>query len=265
MNRAAKLVLDFADSLPGPYGHERSIKFDQKCSAGQRFLVTFPSVALEMGADLAGLLQQLNCPSNLPVDDLIRDRAILHLGVEGSGTSAICKLYAEDADTIRQLWSETRLPQEPVPVHRSLKWRLDTDQWVATDYDWLPCQQSDQLLGFVRQYVPDSLPLLRLLLAQVPADCPVSHLQLLRVTEAQNPRLSLDLNLYDSQLSVSVLLEVLRQLNSEDPYGSLLLSGLSQLNGIADQLLGHLAFGVARDGSRFITVYYGVEERGSFS
>ncbi|MAZ86577.1 MAG: hypothetical protein CL693_02940 [Cellvibrionaceae bacterium] len=262
---AAKRILDFADALPGPYGYERSIKISPTGAARNRFLVTFPAVALDMGIDLHALLKQLQCPLQAPVTALIEGRAILHLGIEQSDSATICKLYAEDADRVRELWDSPSLPAEPIPLHRSLKWQLGEPSWVATDYDWLPCETREQLMAHAQYCLPDAAPVLQQLVLLASAKCPVRNLQLLRVSEAGNSRLSLDFNVYDSAMTVSVLRDLSHRITSKDPYGGLLNSAAAKLENIADLTLGHIALGVGRDGERFVTIYYGVEERGGFS
>ena len=262
----AKSILDFADSLPGPYGYERSIKICDAGVFGGRFLVTFPALALEMGADLTGLLQRLQCPRSAPVSQLLKRGSILHLGLEQQREKVVCKLYAEDAARIRELWEREPLPSGgEYPVHRSIKWQSGGSAWVETDYDWLPCTTQSELLMRGAECLPEAIPLLSELLARVPSSCPVSHLQLLRVSERGNPRLSLDLNLYDAQLLVSSLCEVSEKLAPKDPFALLLASSLPALEGIAEEVLGHVAVGVGRDGERFSTIYYGACERGGFN
>ena len=262
----AKSVLDFADSLPGPYGYESSIKLSRNKVSDRRFLVTFPSVALDMGANLSALLQRLHCPVQAPIDQLIKGRSILHLGVEESDNGTVCKLYAEDADRVRDLWQLDCLPtDENIPVHRALKWKLDSSWIVATDYDWLPCESRDQLIERSRAYLPEAIPLIEGLLELIPANCLIRNLQLLRVSEEENPRLSLDLNLYDAAMNVSALHALSKRLPAGDPYGALLGSAANSLGNIEDRILGHIALGTGREGESFITVYYGVQERGGFS
>ena len=263
---AAKSVLDFADSLPGPYGYERSIKFTRSGVFDRRFLVTFPAVAIEMGADLSGLLNGLRCPSVAAVDALLKRGSILHLGIEEGQSTSVCKFYVEDADRIRDLWEQESLPHDgEFPVHRSIKWQLGASSWVETEYDWLPAFTEAGLLQRAGDCLPEAVPLLQQILTQVPSECPVNHLQLLRVTEAGNPRLSLDLNLYDAQLKLSSLRDVSASLAATDAFALLLSSALATLDAIGHELLGHIALGIGRDGESFLTLYYGVCERGAFN
>lgn len=263
---AAKSVLDFAESLPGPYGYERSIKFTRSGVFDSRFLVTFPAVAIEMGADLSGLLHRLRCPSVAAAEALLKRGSILHLGVEEGQSASVCKFYVEDADRIRDLWEQESLPDDgEFAVHRSIKWQLGASSWVETKYDWLPATTEKGLLQRASVCLPEAVPLLQQILTQVPSACPMGNLQLLRVSEASNPRLSLDLNLYDAQMRVSSLRDVSSSLLATDAFASLLKSSMAALDTIGNELLGHVAFGVGRDGENFLTVYYGVCERGGFN
>lgn len=255
----AKSILDFADALPGPYGFERSIKFSSGVAYANRFLISFPSVALRMGADLSSLLVQLKLPSGTAWQDLIAGKDVLHLGVEGGDQVSTCKLYAENAAEVRALW-ETSLPVgETIAVHRALKWRAGDTHAVSTDYDWLPCSCEADLISQVEHYTPFALALYQALLALVRGRCDINDLQLLRVSEASEGRLSLDLNLYEANLTVT---DAIPSILAYLPDMAVVAGDLLALQG--DQSLGHIAAGVGRDGLPFLTVYYGAHERGSF-
>jgi tryptophan 7-halogenase len=265
---AAQAILHFADGLPGPYGYEPSIKFIGGQVLSHRFLITFPKIALEMGADLTGLLQVLVFPvaDHGRLQALLDAGDVIHLGFEQEPAGFVCKLYVEASRRTRELWELKSLPDlEPVSVHKAIKWRKGADQCIETAYDWLPCSSTDLLIQQISVLSGGVLGgeacigALTQLLALATGNAPVSDLQLMSVSESHGPRRSFDLNLYDSGLLVSDSIPLLVDIFVD-------LAGLHVLtNGdIKGQALGHIAGGMGRDGTTFLTVYYGAEERGAF-
>ncbi len=257
---AANHILDFADALPGPYGFERSCKFTPAGVNRQRFLVTFPKLALELGADLNGLLERLAFPASHCPPDLLNQGDILHLGVDGNELSSdICKLYVEDAARVRQLWQAGDMPvTEAVPLHRAIKWIPGRGTAVETEYHWLPCYSVDDVLTQVQRYTPEFTEGFAALLALAVRHCAVADLQLLRVSERQGQRLSLDLNLYDAQLTMAQIWPRLQAFEAQ-------VASLAQdSDWTGEEIVGHLACGKERSGDLFVTLYYGACERGGF-
>jgi hypothetical protein len=80
---------------------------------------------------------------------------------------------------------------------------------------------------------------------------------LMEVDEPGNPRRSCDLNVYDAELrmrDISDLLETaLTDFAVPKPQARLVFDRA------ADRALGHLSAGVGRDGQEFVTIYFGVE------
>ncbi|BFM14260.1 hypothetical protein R50073_04430 [Maricurvus nonylphenolicus] len=263
---AASAILKFAEALPGPYGYEASIKFIGAELFQHRFLITFPKIAMQHGADLHGLLRSLSFPQSSfsELERLLDEGDMLHLGFEQEAQHFLCKLYVEDARKIREIWAAdaASLPKQ-VRVHRALKWRSDSEQCIATEYDWLPCCSTDQLISCIQSLCEGvSASVLRQLLDVAAVEAPLEDLQLLRVSEPNSPRQSFDLNLYDAQLRVASVETLLPQLFESGVPG---LLSMEALNPIRDRLMGHIAAGVSRSGERFLTVYYGAEQRGSFA
>lgn len=265
-NAAADVIRHFADSLPGPYGYESSVKFTGDAVALHRFLVTFPTVALTLGADLVALLTQLQFPAaDLPrLQHMLSAGDVIHLGFEAEAHGYLCKVYVEAAQRTRHLWAAADLPEGvAVNVHRALKWRPTDAHCVETHYDWLPCRSAQNLIGHMQQLCDWlSEQALTELLAPVLARVPVIDLQLLRVSEPGNKRQSFDLNCYDAELCVADLEPWLMAPVMLDKLNSLLQ--LRELD-LGRQSLGHVAAGIARSGQPFLTVYYGGCEKGSFT
>lgn len=266
--QAAKAIEAFAVALPGPYGFENSLKITASNINQRRFLISFPAMALSLGVDLSGLLKVLQIPERADIASLLNGKDIVHLGVEASGATSVCKLYGESAERIRQLWdapAETHSSHKNLTVHRALKWTAGSQVLVHSDYDWLPCTNTAQLLEQVNLYVAEFSALVEVLSKK--ARCPVSDLHLLRVTETEQGRLSLDLNVYDGQLTVQALLNVVQGLAENSFIDQLIRNAdtIKVLKAIATESLGHVAAGLGRDGKMFLSVYYGAQERGDYS
>ncbi|MGH1371328.1 MAG: hypothetical protein ACRBBW_04775 [Cellvibrionaceae bacterium] len=271
--QAAKAIESFAADLPGPYGYERSIKITSSGINQNRFLISFPTVALSCGVDLTGLLAQLRLPAQANVDSLLHLTDIVHLGVEASASTCVCKLYGENAALMRRLWDEpldesnlqgseqSSVLEDLVKVHRALKWELGSPLLIYSDYDWLPANDASQLLAHIKHFSGDFLPVVEALLPKV--HCPISDLHLLRVSEAKQGRLSLDLNLYDSGLTVQSFIDVLQK-SIPNSLASSVKAETEAFASVASEALGHIAIGVGRDKDRFLSIYFGAQERGEF-
>ncbi|MBQ0721033.1 MAG: hypothetical protein KBT88_03610 [Gammaproteobacteria bacterium] len=265
-------MLSFADKLPGPYGFERSIKFIGSQIFRDRFLLSFPKVALSMGADFDCLLSELSfpAPASQGLQALLAEGDILHLGFEGETSAYVCKLYVENAQRIRQLWDSPLSSAgntDTINVHRALKWwpcHSPEVSLVEAHYDWLPCADQQALLAGISDLCPReakrALVDLLLLAAQ---KVPARDLQLLQVSEPGSVRKSFDLNLYDACLALadvqSILTEMLVACGAEPESVNKTLSPL------AHETLGHIAGGVTRNGQSFLSIYFGGAERGSFN
>lgn len=261
----AEAITSFAESLPGPYGYESSIKFVGGEVFTDRFLVTFPKLALELGAELPALLQQLSFPVTAygAWAQLLSDGDMIHLGFEAESDSFICKLYVESTQRTRALWQSDNLPDlEPIPVHRALKWRQGAEDCFKTAYDWLPCSSKSQLTTQIQSLCGGlNKASVDTLVSLVAGRAPIGDLQLLRVSEPGSARQSFDLNVYDARLQIADVVPLLEHLFMEPVLGLHALSG----NDIKGKSLGHIAAGVSRDNKPFLTIYYGGGERGSFS
>ncbi len=275
--QAAEAITAFAEALPGPYGYESSIKFIGDQVYVDRFLVTFPKMALELGADLSGLLQKLSFPGAANIEqmanrktawkkewqELLDEGDMVHLGFEAESNSFMCKLYVESTQRTRALWQSDDLPDlKPVPVHRALKWRQAAGGCYRTAYDWLPCSSESQLTAQIEALCGGlNKKILDDLVALAAGRAPIGDLQLLRVSEPASHRQSFDLNFYDAQLRVADVVPLFERLFIAPVLGLHILTH----NEIKDQLLGHVAAGVSRENQPFLTVYYGGGERGGFS
>lgn len=265
---AAQAILHFADGLPGPYGYEPSVKFTGGQVVSHRFLITFPKIALEMGADLLGLLKRLEFPAvdHTGLQAMLGSGDIIHLGLEQESAGFVCKLYVEASKRTRELWELKSLPDlVPVSVHKALKWRQGAIQCIEAAYDWLPCSTIDLLSQKISELGGGALDdeacadRLTQLLTMATVNAHVCDLQLLSVSESHSSRQSFDLNLYDSGLLVSDVAPLLSEVFK-------ISAGLHVLTNkdIKGQALGHIAAGMGRDSAVFLTVYYGACERGAF-
>lgn len=256
----AQMLFQFAEGLAGPYGHEFSVKLSAAGVSRQRFLITFPAVALTMGADLQGLLAELSFPLLADLPEFLAGGDMLHLALEEAHSGRVLlKFYVEDAARARSLWERSdAATTEPVLVHRAWKWCPEAGGAAEARYHWLPCRTYPQLLAEIQRQLPDFGQLLTALVHNLQPRCPASDLHLLQVSDCDSSRLSLDLNVYDAGLQVSDVLPLLAAVNE--------ISGesVSALEAVASSSLGHVAAGLDGSGQPFYTVYYGAGERGGY-
>jgi hypothetical protein len=104
---------------------------------------------------------------------------------------------------------------------------------------------------------PTAAPIVNTVLQRAAALVPVKQLQYLEVGEADNDRHSFDLNLYASGMCLGDLQGELAALRDHFQLRPGYFQAL--FDQIKSRRIGHIAGGIHRDGSEFITIYYGVE------
>ncbi len=98
------------------------------------------------------------------------------------------------------------------------------------------------------------------MLARACARIEVDKLFLMRVEEPGNARRSCDLNLYQADLCLRDMADLLTVLGDEFAIPRHQIKAL--LDRCGALALGHIAGGRGRDGAEFVTIYYGVEAHG---
>ena len=261
------VLATFAEALEVPYGFERSVKFSERQMLDDRFLMTVHKASLGKNPEntLHTLCQQLHAPAEAlaTILALLPEADIVHLGFEAESDTRLCKLYVEFAATVRAAVENGQI-KAPLLVHKALKWDVGNPQRHAvTDY-WLnPAKGAGYWLNELSTGDADKAQVLLSFIQQVlmlaAERVPEEELMCLEVSEPGNPRKSFDLNLYDTDMVLGDIRHLLEQL--ADALQIVPTKVERWLDSNAQQPLGHLSSGIARDGRPFATVYFGIEGR----
>jgi hypothetical protein len=79
----------------------------------------------------------------------------------------------------------------------------------------------------------------------------------MEVAEPDNPRRSYDINVYRAELHLGDIADLVGSVAADFAVPRPQVRALLERDGARD--LGHLSGGRGRDGSEFVTIYYGVE------
>jgi tryptophan halogenase len=256
--------MDAVKALGAPYGLERSAKISSGALFEDRFLVSLHRSAF--GADAGqGVLQvarKLGAPDAFlrAIAEAEAEADIVHLGYEG-GRHATCKLYLEYASQVQR--AQAQQADTPLLVHLAFKWMpAVAGRHAVTRYTWLPAHAHAELADWLHTLLagaPRALSCILELLARASGRAEADNLFLMQVEEPGNSRHSCDLNLYQADLHVRDIADVLGALGTElaVPREDM-VTFIDRCSALA---LGHIAGGLGRDGAEFVTVYYGVEAR----
>ena len=253
--------------LDSPYGYERSVKIIDARIYNERMLLSLHRDSLGGAPELrlGEMLGQLDFPTARTPDvlALLHRSDHVHFGYERYSTGFLYKCYLEDS---------TAFTGAGAGSHGG-------DSLVYTAFKWSPGNTRDPRTSYYIGYPSASLPEIReiiravyqypavpVVLAVVMGILDDPRLQdddnrpmVMTVTEADNPRLSFDLNLYDAEMQVRDMEDALLQVAG---YFELDLQAWREFyRHIAGYRLGHLAGGRDASGREFFTLYFGVEER----
>jgi tryptophan 7-halogenase len=258
--------MDVVKALGAPYGLERSCKFVAGALLEDRFLVSLHRTAFgaDAGVGIRQVARALDAPDALmeAIAEAQAEADIVHLGYEG-GVHATYKLYLEYAVRVRR--AQVEKADAPVLVHLAFKWVPEARKHEITRYTWLPARGRAEIAARVHALLAPAnasraLACVLALLSVACARTKAENLFLMEVEEPGNPRHSCDLNLYQADLQVRDIVDVVRALGMEFAIPHEAVTALlSRCGALA---LGHIAGGRGRDGGEFVTVYYGVEGHG---
>jgi tryptophan halogenase len=261
-----RLVENFGE----PFGLERSIKISRGSLDGERCLLSVGRSAFgEPPQDkLLDAARALRVPEPFAEElkTSVREADVIHFGYEGANGRAIYKIYCEYASSAHHAMAGANRAganAAPTLIHLAYKWSPDDpDSRAVTRYTWIPCRTGGEMENRLRILVPqDRAPnahqCIFSLLSRIFAVADPTEVMLMEVEEPGNPRRSCDLNVYDAQMRVHQVVDLIRAV----------ATGLSvpkqetetALESVANKMLGHLSAGVDRHGEEFVTVYFGVE------
>lgn len=262
---AAADLIRLVENFRAPFGLERSVKITQEGVDRERYLLSVGRAAFgEPPQDkLLEAARALRVPQPFAEElkTSVRDADVFHFGYEGANGRSIYKIYCEYASSARRAMAAANAA--PTLVHLAYKWSADNpDSRAVTRYTWVPCRTGVELENRLRTLVPqDRAPnahqCVFSLLSRVFAFADPAEISLMEVEEPGNPRRSCDLNLYDAQMRLHQVVDLIQEA----------AAGLSvpkrevqsAVESVTDKMLGHLSAGVDRHGKEFVTVYFGVE------
>ena len=258
-------LMNLVRGLAAPFGLERSVKIVPGALLEDRFLVSLHRSAF--GAAAADRLGQMGDALGAPpsfagaIAAAQADADIIHFGYEGGPGPAIYKIYLEYASAVRRARAQNA--PDPVLVHLAYKWTPGAaGQGTVTRYSWTPCGSEAAIAERIERLVPtgEAPRALRCGLDLVSRACrrtPAGNLFLMAVEEPGNPRQSYDINVYQADLHVRDIADLVGSLARDFAVPQPQVHALLERSGAL--ALGHMAGGRGRDGAEFVTVYYGVE------
>ncbi|MBD3315798.1 MAG: hypothetical protein GF344_08435 [Chitinivibrionales bacterium] len=258
-----------AMGLGTPYLYERSCKVVGGSLHDNRFIVSFSKKAL--GADprlrLSELTRSLAAPEPFAVSirDGLGDASFVHVGFEEDAVGSLCKVYLENGADLRNAVETDERPRKPLLVHTAYKWCPQVHSVAAVShYHCDPMLTLDQVIGRLHKvFGGKALPALdnwAAIMRFVNDLIDIKNFFFMEVSEADTPRQSFDLNVYDAELTVGEFAPLLTPLAQtlavkENKWNTFLESR-------RDERLGHLAGGIHRSGKEFMTLYFGAEMYG---
>jgi tryptophan halogenase len=258
-------LIDLVRALKAPYGLERSLKIVPGALMEDRFLISLHRSAL--GEVPSDKLLEMGRALGLPQDFASALAAaqgeadVVHFGYEGGREHATYKIYLEYASRVRR--AQAQDAGAPVLVHLAYKWLPQLPgQRAVTRYTWLPCRDRDGIAERLRLLVPaaEAPRALRCgldLLSRCAERADPRDLLLMEVEEPGNPRRSYDINVYQAELHLRDIADLVSAVATDFAVAPLQVRAL--LDRCGALALGHLSGGRGRDGDEFVTIYYGVE------
>jgi hypothetical protein len=261
----ASEVIGLVEALGAPYGLERSVKITSGALADDRCLISVGREAF--GNNPTERVMQMGNALHLPpsfADQLpisLAHADVVHFGYEAAAGEEIYKIYCEYTADVRRAMAAGN--QVPVLVHLAYKWSASNSESRAiTRYTWLPFRTRRELEGKLKDLVPmTEAPIAHRctfdLISRVAAYADSGELLLMEVEEPGNPRRSCDLNVYDADLHMNEIADLLDAALRD--FAVPKARAQSVFEPAKDRALGHLSAGVARNGREFVTIYFGVE------
>ena len=232
-------------------GFERSFKLLPGQLLRDRWLVGISTGSLA-AADLDFLAAQMGAPADF-ITTLRAERpaaSFVHIGFEAGSTRCSYKLYLEFASGSTSM-----------PLYRGFKWNpLDPAERGVSNYTQPARLALDDVLEKIaRRYEADGTSAVcetaQAIVSLAAQRSGAAALMFVDVTDDHSPRLSFDVNLYESGLQVGELRA--RLLPLARVFG---LARDEDLSALVDQtendLAGHLSGGVDSEGRAFLTLYH---------
>lgn len=259
---AALALIEIAEARNLPFGHEYSTKLCAGQMHADRHLLTLPREAFgdhpdQLLALLSSRLGLAHAWHGRMAEDW-KPCSHIHLGVESQGETRIWKVYFEAS----QAYEDAVIRPGPAwcRVHRGYKWLAGApDSMVVSQYDALIDPAPQPRLALIAEALGSQPPLqdhFGQWLLGLPRQ--FTSPMLLRVSDENSSRVSVDVNLYPFGLTVGSIGPLLLKLAACCAVPSTMIE--RWLEHYASEALGHLAAGCRADGRPFVTIYCGMDE-----
>jgi tryptophan halogenase len=251
----AELIRQVA-GLGAPFGLERSAKITPGAVHAERCLMSVHLSGLgpDPLARVAAMGAAFALPRQVDLAPALAGADIVHFGYERGAQGDVFKLYFEYAERARAALAVG----EPALVHLAIKWeRARPDRHVWTRYAWPGCRGRSAVEATLsRLAAPGSRAHAHTLALLARANH--AETLLLEVSEADHPRRSWDVNVYDAELTLGDTLDLVMAAARDFGCGPQAEAVFAPRRAVA---LGHVSGGMGRDGREFLTFYFGVEAR----
>lgn len=237
-------------------GFEKSFKIFSGALLPNRFLLGVSKAELPQNS-LYVICERLAMPDDQlsMLTDSLRDADVVHFGFEENDGGCVYKVYLEYA---RKIAGDHAA--EPMLLHFAFKWNPSAGGKSAlAEYIYHPGLTTAQIAARLSAIYseagnPSSFRLAQDIIATVSAGLKPEQLMYIEVSEQGNPRMSFDLNLYEANMRLADIEDLLFGLQRH--YGVPDAQFEPLYRGIKDCRLGHLSGGIDRKGRDFFTVYY---------
>lgn len=258
--KRAGLLLDLVHDFGTAGGFERSFKISEEALLPNRFLIGVNRKELGPEADsrILNICRETGMPKKLigQFEKRLPEVNFVLFGFEENERSSTHKVYLEYYDLYPEAIKKGHGREDPFLLHRGYKWdSRDRRKTAVTDYTWHPKLAFDDMSTRIARdgESPSSTAMGRILEKAAGRVDPEKFI-FLEVAEGDNPRSSLDINLYKAGLKLK---EVAGALEKACRDFSVPLENLQRLyEGAGEGILGHMAGGIDRTGKEFLTIYY---------
>ena len=241
-------------------GYEKSFKLTQQQLLRNRYLLGIEKAGLD-SAGLAQIYQRLEMPAEYIEDFLtgLADANLVLLGFEEGVEDCVYKIYLEYWDKIQLDIDCLAPPYQPRTMFIGYKWSaLDSTRSAVTNYVYYPRINLDQIVSRLQALCAspddDNFKVASEIIRFSASRAEPESFVYLEASEADNPRKSFDINLYQAGVELRSIYPMLAQLSRCYAISDTDLDELFET--VSSRPLGHLSGGIDRQGKSFFTVYY---------
>ena len=258
---------DLVRRLGSPYGLERSIKFVTGNIYADRILLSIHADTLGESpvTRLKSILDETGFPASSidQVLDLLPAAELIHFGFERNASGYLYKCYLENS--VEYLTAVRRGVRSSALVYTAFKWEPGkTNGLRVSEYTGHAGAELFTITNQIKEIYTENqtssaLAAILSIIEHVTEKNPQIMPMFMTVTEAENPRFSFDLNLYDASLHLNDFHDEVFLVS--EYFGVDQGAWTGHYSRIEHMVLGHLSGGIDAMGEEFFTIYFGVMEQ----